>query len=135
MSVRLDKWLWAARFYKTRPLAQAAIEGGKVHLNGSRSKPGHGLQEGALLEIRVGMDVYEVRVTGLSEKRGPASAARLLYEETEDGQRRRIQVAEERKAAALSEPAREGKPDKYQRRRIQQLLRRRDTAVDSRPPW
>jgi len=126
MTTRLDKWLWAARFFKTRTLAQAAIEGGKVHLEGSRSKPGHSLQEGAQLEIRVGMDVYEVTVKALSEKRGPASAARLLYEETEAGKIRRLAAAEERKAAAMTEPTREGKPNKYQRRRIQQLLRRQN---------
>lgn len=124
MSVRLDKWLWAARFYKTRPLAQAAIEGGKVHLDGSRSKPGHSLREGSTLEIRVGQDVYEVVVKALSDKRGPAKSARLLYEETEEGRARRLRSAEARKAAALAEPVREGKPDKYQRRRIQELLRR-----------
>lgn len=123
MSVRLDKWLWAARFFKTRTLAQAAIDGGKVHLNGARSKPGHALQEGARLEIRVGTERYEVEVLALSDKRGPASAARALYRETEASQIRRREDALARKAAALATPTREGKPDRYQRRRIQKLLR------------
>lgn len=123
MSARLDKWLWAARFYKTRSLAQKAIEGGKVHLNGSRTKPGHTLQPGAILEIRVGQDLYEVEVLELSDKRGPASVARTLYAEVPESKERREREARERKAAALAEPTREGKPDRYQRRRIDQLTR------------
>ena len=122
--VRLDKWLWAARFFKTRSLAQQAIEGGKVHLEGARTKPGHALREGALLEIRVGPVRHEVVVKALSDKRGSAAIARQLYEETEAGRARREQEAAERRAAALSEPQREGKPDRYQRRRIQELLRK-----------
>ncbi len=123
MSTRLDKWLWAARFFKTRSLAQKAIEGGKVHLNGSRTKPGHNIQEGAMLEIRTGLDTHEVEVLALADKRGPASVARTLYRETEESKTRREREALERKAAALSEPQREGKPDRYQRRRIDQLMR------------
>ena len=123
MSVRLDKWLWAARFYKTRSLAQEAIEGGKVHLNGSRTKPGHAIQEGASLEIRVGLERYEVEVTALADKRGPASVARKLYLESEESKARRQQEAMARKAAAMATPTREGKPDRYQRRRIEKLLK------------
>jgi len=123
VSVRLDKWLWAARFFKTRTLAQAAIEGGKVHLNGSRTKPGHSIQEGVMLEIRAGVEVYEVEVTALADKRGPASAARGLYQETEESKARRERDALARKAAAMATPTREGKPDRYQRRRIQKLLK------------
>ncbi|MCC5842913.1 MAG: RNA-binding protein [Verrucomicrobia bacterium] len=122
MSVRLDKWLWAARFFKTRTLAQAAIEGGKVHLNGSRTKPGHSIQEGVMLEIRAGMEVYEVEVLALADKRGPASVARGLYRETEESKVRRERDSLARKAAAMATPTREGKPDRYQRRRIQKLL-------------
>lgn len=122
MSVRLDKWLWAARFFKTRSLARAAIEGGKVHLNGSRTKPGHALQVGALLEIRAGLERYEVEVVALADKRGPASVARGLYRETDAGRVRRENDALERKAAAMTMPSREGKPDRYERRRIQKLL-------------
>lgn len=123
--VRLDKWLWAARFYKTRPLAQKAIEGGKVRVDGSRSKPGKQIQVGQELEIRVGMEAYRILVLALSEKRGPASVARTLYAETEESQRDREKASLERKAAAASEPKFErGKPDKYQRRRIQKLKQR-----------
>ncbi len=123
MSVRLDKWLWAARFFKTRTLAQAAIEGGKVHLNGSRTKPGHAIGEGAVLEIRAGLELYEVEVVALADKRGPASVARGLYRETEESRERRERDALARKAAAMATPVREGKPDRYQRRRIQKLLK------------
>ena len=123
MSVRLDKWLWAARFYKTRSLAQKAIEGGKVHLEGSRTKPGHTLREGAMLEIRTGTQSFEVKVLALADKRGPAAVARTLYEETPESKARREADAAARKAAAVSEPQREGRPDRYERRRIQQLMR------------
>jgi ribosome-associated heat shock protein Hsp15 len=123
VSVRLDKWLWAARFFKTRTLAQKAIEGGKVHLNGTRTKPGHAISEGVMLEIRAGLEQYEVEVLALADKRGPASVARGLYRETEESKVRREKDALERKSAAMATPAREGKPDRYQRRRIEKLLR------------
>lgn len=120
--VRLDKWLWAARFFKTRPLAQKAIEGGKVRVDGARSKPGKHLQVGQNLEIRLGVEVYHVVVLALSEKRGPAPMARTLYQETEESSKAREQASIDRKASAASEPRFEsGKPDKYQRRRIQKL--------------
>lgn len=122
-TVRLDKWLWAARFYKTRPLAQKAIEGGKVRVEGARAKPGKPVQVGQHMEIRVGLIRYEVQVKGLSGKRGPASVARELYEEDPDSIRRRAEEAVERKAAAQAQPDFGGRPDKYQRRRIQKLMR------------
>ena len=118
--MRLDKWLWAARFFKTRPLAQKAIAGGKVKVGGVRCKAGRTVQVGQAMEIRVGQTVYQVIVTGLSEKRGPASVARTLYEETEESVRVREAAAEARRQAARSEPKTEGRPDRYQRR----LLRR-----------
>lgn len=121
-SVRLDKWLWAARFYKTRPLAQKAIEGGKVRVDGSRSKPGKQLQVGQELEVRVGLELYQITVTALSEKRGPASVAQGLYAESAESQEARRRASEERKSAAASQPRFDsGRPDKYQRRRIQKL--------------
>lgn len=120
--VRLDKWLWAARFYKTRPLAQKAIDGGKVRVDGARAKAGKPLQVGQELEIRVGMELYRVTVRALSDKRGPASVARTLYEESPDSLAAREQASTERKAAAAAEPRFDrGRPDKYQRRRIQKL--------------
>ncbi len=121
-SVRLDKWLWAARFYKTRPLAQKAIEGGKVKVDSARGKAGKQLQIGQKLEVRVGLELYHITVMGLSEKRGPATVARKLYEESEESKLARERASEERKAAAAAEPRFDkGKPDKQQRRLIQKL--------------
>lgn len=120
--VRLDKWLWAARFFKTRSLAKNAIEGGKVRVAGARAKPGRTVQTGQRLEVRVGLVRYEITIRDLSEKRGPASVARTLYEESPASVARREQEAVERKAAAKSAPDFGGRPDKYQRRRIRKLL-------------
>jgi len=120
--VRLDKWLWAARFYKTRPLARKAIEGGKVKVEGSRAKPGKTVQIGQRMDIRAGLNSFEITVLDLAEKRGPASVARTLYEETEESKIRREKDAKERRAAAAAEPDFGGRPDKYQRRRIRKLL-------------
>ncbi len=122
--VRLDKWLWAARFYKTRALAVKAIEGGKVKVEGARAKPGRTLQTGQRLEVRAGQDLYQISVVKLSDKRGPASVARTLYEESEEGKTQREKASEERRAAARAEPDFGGRPDKYQRRRIRKLLGR-----------
>jgi ribosome-associated heat shock protein Hsp15 len=122
--LRLDKWLWAARFFKTRPLAQKAIDGGKVKIDGTRAKPGKALHVGQQLEIRCGFERYEVVVRALSERRGPASVARELYEESEESRQRREREALERKAAELSTPDFGGRPDKQQRRRIRDLLER-----------
>ncbi|HEX4910285.1 MAG TPA: ribosome-associated heat shock protein Hsp15 [Permianibacter sp.] len=116
---RLDKWLWAARFYKTRSLAQAAVEGGKVHYEGQRVKPGHAVRLGARLSVRSGFDEREVIVRGLSEQRGSATVAQGLYEETADSIARRERTAALRKAAALSQPTSDGRPDKRQRRQWQ----------------
>lgn len=120
--VRLDKWCWAARFFKTRSLAAKAIEGGKVRMQGARGKPGKTVQTGQFLSIRAGQDLFEVEVLALSDKRGPASVARELYRETEESRRRREQAGQERKAAAASEPTFDRRPDKYQRRQIRKLL-------------
>lgn len=116
--IRLDKWLWAARLYKTRSLAQAAVEGGKVHYDGQRVKPGHAVRLGARLSVRAGFDDRELVVLGLSERRGSAVDAQLLYEETADSLNRRQQQAALRKAAAMSQPTSEGRPDKRQRRQL-----------------
>lgn len=123
--VRLDKWLWAARFYKTRPLAQKAIEGGKVKVDGARGKAGKQLQIGQQLEVRVGLELYHIRVLELSVKRGPAAVARKLYEESEESLLARQHASEERKAAAAAEPKFDrGRPDKQQRRILQKLKQR-----------
>ncbi len=116
--VRLDKWLWAARFYKTRSLAVEAINGGHVHLNGTRVKPARPVQCGDQLTIRREGIEFVVDVTGLSERRGPASVAQRLYQETAESRQRREAFAEERRLlhAAEATPAR--RPDKRGRRQI-----------------
>ena len=117
-SIRLDKWLWAARFFKTRPLATEAVNGGKVHLQGHRVKASRPVKLGDCFEIQRGFERFEVIVTGLSERRGSAADAQRLYRETEAGQARRAAEAEKRKLAALSRPRSESRPDKKQRRQI-----------------
>lgn len=121
--VRLDKWLWAARFFKTRSLAQQAIDGGKVHVEGERSKPGRLIRTGQKLDVRQGHDILEITILKLSEKRGPAPVARTLYEESEASIAERKKAAELRKEAAMAEPRFDGRPDKRQRRQIEKLLR------------
>ena len=116
--VRLDKWLWAARFFKTRSLAKQAIEGGKVHYNGQRSKVSKEVEVGALLTIRQGWDEWEVEVKALSDQRTGAPQARLLYAETAESRERREQLTAERKAIAASEPSSPERPNKKQRRMI-----------------
>ncbi len=116
--VRLDKWLWAARFFKTRTLAAEAVAGGKVHARGQRCKPSHPVRVGEMLRIQRGPEEYLIAVTGLSERRGPASVAALLYEETADSRQRREALREQRR---LERPPRlqlPGRPTKQDRRRI-----------------
>lgn len=115
--VRLDKWLWAARFYKTRSLAKEAIEGGKVHCRGERCKPGKEPRVGDEYVIRAGFDERIVVVRALSVVRRGAPEAQLLYEETADSITRREEAAALRKAGALGVQT-EGRPNKKQRRQI-----------------
>ena len=114
--VRLDKWLWAARFYKTRSLARDMIEGGKVHYNGQRSKPSKLVELEAELTLRQGNDERTVIVTGLSDKRGPAPVAEQLYSETAASIEKREKVALARKMNALTMPHPDRRPDKKERR-------------------
>ncbi|MCP5208354.1 MAG: ribosome-associated heat shock protein Hsp15 [Hahellaceae bacterium] len=116
--VRLDKWLWAARFFKTRSLAKDAIDGGKVHYNGARTKPGKAVETGARLRIRQGWDEKEVVVIALAEKRKGAKEAVLLYQETEKSIVDREAHAWQRKQMQMASlpPAR--RPTKKQRRDI-----------------
>ena len=114
--VRLDKWLWAARFYKTRALARSMIEGGKVHYNGQRTKPGKLVEVGAMLKIRQGYDDKEVEVLALSVQRLSAPQAQLLYAETDDSVARRGKNPEAHRLNALYAPHPDSKPDKKQRR-------------------
>ena len=119
--MRLDKWLWAARFFKTRSIAQEAIESGRVRFEGERTKPSKEVKPGDRLSIRVGDSVWEVTLRALAEKRGPAAAARLLYEELEESRlRRETQHAQSRIAR---EPASElhGRPTKQDRRALRRL--------------
>ena len=122
--VRIDKWLWAARFFKTRALASEAVDGGKVHVNGDRVKAARALRPGDRLEIRRGAEQFEVVVRALSEQRGPAAAAQALYEETEAGAARRQALAEQQRAAAAAAPRFEGRPDKRARRALARFTRR-----------
>ena len=116
--VRLDKWLWAARFFKTRGLAREAIQAGKVNYNQRRSKPSKTVELHATLLIPRGQERIEVVVTGLSEQRRGAPEAQLLYEETADSIKRREENATARKANALYNPHPDGRPDKKQRRNL-----------------
>ncbi|MBE7926270.1 ribosome-associated heat shock protein Hsp15 [Pseudomonas saudiphocaensis] len=118
--VRLDKWLWAARFFKTRALAKAAIEGGKVHCKGERCKPSKELRVGEELVIRAGFDERTVVVRALSDVRRGAPEAQLLYEETAESLTRREQAAALRKAGALGVET-DGRPSKKQRRDLQRF--------------
>lgn len=115
--VRLDKWLWAARFYKTRALAKEAIEGGKVHCRGERCKPSKEPKVGDELVIRAGYDERTVLIEQLSAVRRGAPQAQLLYRETEDSVAAREKAAELRKAGALGIQT-DGRPTKKQRRQI-----------------
>ncbi|MDT3715921.1 S4 domain-containing protein [Pseudomonas soli] len=118
--VRLDKWLWAARFYKTRALAKAAIESGKVHCRGERCKPGKEPRVGDEFVLRTGFDERTVVVRALSVVRRGAPEAQMLYEETAESVTRREQAAEMRKAGAMGVTT-DGRPTKKQRRQIHQL--------------
>jgi ribosome-associated heat shock protein Hsp15 len=117
-AVRIDKWLWAARFFKTRSLATDAVDGGRVQLNGLRVKPSKDVKAGDRVEVTIGDLRWELTVEGLSEKRGPATEARKLYSETEASVARREKVQEERHLRV--EPAHEihGRPTKRDRRQI-----------------
>ena len=111
-AVRIDRWLWAARFYKTRSLAKAAIEGGKVHMQGQRTKPAKEVHIGYMLQISKGLNIQEVEVQQLSERRGPAPEAAKLYTETSASIERRESMRSERamQRAGLSLPSQ--KPSK-----------------------
>lgn len=122
--VRLDRWLWAARFFKTRALASAAIAGGKVHVNGTRAKPAKQLQIEDSLRIRVGPYEWQVTVRALSERRGPAKDAQALYEESPDGRAARERLAEAHKTAPAPAYQGKGRPTKKERRDIERLEER-----------
>jgi ribosome-associated heat shock protein Hsp15 len=117
-SIRLDKWLWACRFYKTRGLAKEMIEGGKVHYNGHRCKASRTVELGATVRLAQGSDEKIVIVRGLSERRLAAPLAQALYEETAASVEQRLQRAELRKTNSLFAPHPDTKPDKKERRKL-----------------
>lgn len=119
--VRLDVWLWAARFYKTRALSKQAIEGGRIEVQGQAAKASRQLKPGEQLRVRRGEDVFEIEVLGLSEKRGSATAAQALFRESEQSRETRLRLAAERRAAVAGYRPPAGKPDKRARRLIQAL--------------
>ncbi|MFV2032917.1 MAG: RNA-binding S4 domain-containing protein [Gammaproteobacteria bacterium] len=119
--VRLDRWLWAARFFKTRALAGKAVNGGKVRRNGHRLKPAQMARVNDCYEILRGHERLEVIVLGLSERRGSAQVAQALYQETEMSRQRGQREAMQRKLAAMQKPASAGRPNKQERRKIRQF--------------
>ncbi len=122
--MRLDRWLWAARFFKTRALAAAAVAGGKVHVNGTRAKPAKQLQVGDALRVRVVPYEWLVTVRGLSERRGPPKTAQALYDEDAEGRAARERLALQHKIAPAPAYQGKGRPTKKERREIERLEER-----------
>lgn len=121
--VRIDKWLWAARFFKTRSAATEAVLGGRIHLNGERVKPSKDVRAADTVEVRIGELLRTVVVTGVAEKRGSATVAATLYAETPDSVARRERHAAERRLAAPPGADAGARPTKQDRRRIDALRR------------
>ena len=120
-SIRVDKWLWAARFFKTRALAAAAVAGGKVQINGSRAKPAKPVHVGDDLRVRVGPYEWLVTVRALSERRGPPKDAQLLYDESPEGREARERLAEAHRIAPTPTYEGKGRPTKKDRRKLELL--------------
>ena len=121
--LRIDKWLWAARFFKTRSLASQAVNGGHVQVNNIRVKPSRVVQIGDTLQIRREQEEFVVAVQGLSGRRGPASQAQALYRETEESKQNR-EAARQRRLEGGPVPSPSHRPDKRDRRKIRKLLRK-----------
>jgi len=126
MAVRIDKWLWAARFYKTRSMATEMVNGGHVQLDGERIKASKQVSCGDQLSIVRGQETYDITITGLAEKRGSAAIAQGLYEESEESLKARERLQELRRLDAASAPAPKKRPDKKARRQIIRFVRRED---------
>ena len=122
--VRLDKWLWAARFYKTRAAATEAVTGGRVHVNGQATKPAKAVKAGDRLEITAGRSRFVVDVVETSERRGPPAEAVRLYEETPESREAREQASAQRRVAPPPQPLSGGRPTKRDRRRLDRDRRR-----------
>jgi ribosome-associated heat shock protein Hsp15 len=122
--MRLDKWLWAARFFKTRSLAASEVDGGHVELNGERAKPAKQVRVGDELRIRISQSTHIVHVRELSERRGPAKDAQLLYEETAASKQERERLAEQRRLAPTPAYEEGGRPTKRDRRDMSRVKRR-----------
>ena len=120
-TVRIDLWLWAARFYKTRSLAKQAIESGKVEFEGQSVKASRTLRGGESLQVRRGEERFEITVLALSDRRGSATIAQTLFSESDESRERRLREAAERRAAIAGYRPPSGKPDKRARRLIQAL--------------
>ena len=120
---RLDKWLWHVRFYKTRSLASAAIQGGKACLNGERVKPARRVRIGDRVSLAQQGIVAEFAVLGMPSRRGPAAEGQTHYEETPQSAQRRTLLREQQRLAQVSRPRPEGRPDKRDRRRLMKLQR------------
>jgi ribosome-associated heat shock protein Hsp15 len=121
LDVRIDKWLWAARFFKTRALASKACDLGRIQANGLKAKPAREVHAGDLLRIENEGGIFQIEVLQLSEMRGPAAVAQKLYCETDASREARLKLAEERKAMQLYAPLPERRPSKRDRRRIIQF--------------
>lgn len=124
MEMRIDKWLWAARFFKTRSLAAEAISGGKVEINGARAKPSRTVRPGDQLSVRRGPYEWTIIVKGMAKNRGPAAKAQLLYEETEESVRKRESTAAQLKLERPPDFDAPGRPTKKDRRALQRFTRR-----------
>lgn len=122
--VRLDKWLWAARFFKTRTLAARACDLNRIEAQGHSAKPSRNITPGDTLRIRTDSAEFTVRVLGLSEQRGPASEAQQLYEETDESKAKRAETSEQRRMMPALQVVHEGKPSKRDRRRFESVRER-----------
>lgn len=122
--IRIDKWLWAARFFKTRSLAAEAVNGGKIEINGARAKPSRSVRRGETITVRKGPFEWTVMVQAVAQHRGPPPQARLLYEETQESERKREAVAAQMKFERPPEFDLAGRPSKKDRRAIQRFTKR-----------
>lgn len=125
-SIRIDKWLWAARFFKTRSMATEAVSGGKVHLNGNRVKPGREVKAGDELIIHRDGYSYEITVLGINKQRRPAKEAQLLYEEREQSIARRQEQSENQRIVNSGQPFSDRRPNKRERRHIVKFTRKHE---------